>query len=257
MVVMNRTLTRGLELLMCLAGSPRPHTVSELAVQMGLPPSHVHRLLRTLVDSGHVEQDASRRYAIGVGALRLGHALLSHIPVRRDALPHMRRLAEDLGVAVTLALPFGDQAISVAHVSHDGRVRPSQETLGGVLAAHCSASGKLFLALRPPAERDEALRRLTYEPRGPRSHRSATGLRRDLIAIARRGYSVNDRENGADNFSVAVPLADARCRVISCLGVSGRPDDFAPPRLAEVIDALRECVESIRSASHTELEVTA
>lgn len=239
---MNSTLTNGLALLMRLAESPRPHTIKELAQAAELPPSHVHRLLQTLVEAKYVDKGADRRYAIGLGALRLGHALLLNTPVRQRAVPAMLDLARQLELAVTLAMPFGDAAISIAFVSHDGRVRPFDETLGRVLGATTSASGKLFLASLDPAARDARLDRLVDELPAAR----LDAVRRELGQIVSDGYSLKPAEPGEQGtFGIAVPIHDADRVVTACLGLSGPPPRFTPAELPALLRAMRGVVEQI------------
>ncbi len=247
---MNSTLHNGLRVLMQLAESPASHGVSELAEALDLPKSHAHRLLQTLVENRYVEQDASRRYRIGIGALRLGHALLRDVPIRRVALPTLQKLARSTGWAASLAMPFGDEAICVAYASPDGGVRPVAETLGAVLVPHASASGKLLLAWRPEAEREEVLGRLGFASRGPRTHPNADALRRDLVRIAARGYALNDRENGPDSVSLAVAVRDAAGTPIAVLGVAHHA--ATPPPAAELdalVERLHEAARAIEALS--------
>lgn len=241
---MNSTLTNGLELLLHLAQSPRPHTIKELAERMGRPHSHVHRLLQTLVEAQYVEKTPDRRYAIGIGALRLGHALLADNPIRRRALPVMKALAERTQLSVTLAMPFGDGAMSVAYVSHDGRIRPFDETLGRVLSPHASASGKLFLAHLPDTQRDATLLRLDLPRHGPHTLTTVDDLRDELADIRDRGYSLNDRENGP-TVSLAVPIHGSDHTVVAALGLSGRDDQLTPADRPALIDALTQTTESL------------
>lgn len=244
---MNNTLVNGLELLQYLAGSPRPFGVSELAQIMELPKSHIHRLLQTLVANHYVNRDANRQYSIGVGALRLGHALLRDIPIRNIALPKMMPLAQKLNLHLTLALPFGNQAISIAHVMHNGSIKDASVTLGEVMSPYASASGKLFLAHLPTKKRDMVVQQFKFVARGPNTHNDPAKLKQDLIEIAQRGYSTNDLENGHDAMSLAVPIHDAKGHAFACLAASGNPTTLPKEHFAQVAAALQEAVDEIEA----------
>lgn len=229
-----------------LAQSPRPHSISELAEDMGLPRSHVHRLLQTLVETQYVEKSADRRYAIGLGALRLGHALLFDNPIRRRALPVMKALAERTQLSVTLAMPFGDAAMSVAHVSHDGHIRRFDETLGKVLSPHASASGKLFLAFLADRQLDAKLARLELPQHTPQTLSDPAALRDDLQGIRDRGYSLNDRENG-DVVSLAVPIRGTDESVIAALGLSGPAEQLPAAERPALVALLEQACEQLHT----------
>ncbi|WP_309387723.1 IclR family transcriptional regulator [Cerasicoccus frondis] len=245
---MNNTLTNGLALLTLVANEPRPHGVTELARMADLPKSHVHRLLQSLVEARYLDKDSKGRYQIGVGALRLGRELLRSFPIRRVALPELMRLVHEQMVAITLAAPFGHEAISVAHFTHDGQMRDSQATLGSVLSAYASASGKLFLAHLSEAKLDAALTQIDFQPAGPNTHRDASSLKQELPLIRQQGYSLNNRENGTDSFSIAVPIHDPEGVVIAALGASGNVKTFTSKRVTELTVALREAAQRIELA---------
>lgn len=229
---MNNTLDNGLELLMFLAGDPRSYGVNELAQALELPPSHVHRLLQTLVAKRYVIRDGRRRYAIGVGALRLGGVLLRDIPLRRIGLPVLQGLMRRSRWSAVMAVPFDDGAISLAHVAHGGRVRSTSESLGTTLSTLGSASGKLLLALRPADEREDVLSRQAFGPHEPHGYPSAAAVRRELQQIAHE--RVAWRTAGPDDqpAGLAMPVGDAVGRPVAVLGLS------RPPR-APVPDAAR------------------
>lgn len=244
---MNNTLTNGLALLSLVANSGQAHGVTELAGMAGLPKSHVHRLLQSLVEARYLEKDSQARYSISVGALRLGRELLRNIPIRRVALPEMMHIVREHAIALSLAMPFGYEAISVAHVSHDGVLRDSMESLGTVLSAHASASGKLFLAYKCEAELNEILPELTYHKSGPNTHPDADSLRADLAQIRERGYSVNNREGGPEVISLARPIHNQEGGVLAALGASGPAKTLPPRRIAQLADILQQSVERIES----------
>lgn len=244
---MNHTLTNGLALLMHLAQSCRPHGVSELSEALSLPKSHVHRLLQTLLDSHYVVKDSRRRYRIGVGALRLGHSLLRDIPIRLSALPVMQRHVAAIGYPLTLALPFGAEAISVAHVSTDGDVRGTVETLGAVLGTCTSASGKLFLAHRPPDEQRTVLASLTFG--ASHAYASVEDLTRDLEAIVQQGHSLNRIQTSIRSVAVPIVVDDVPGAALGASCSSGIPESSIPT----LIDALRQARDSIELQERSRL----
>ncbi|GHB93448.1 IclR family transcriptional regulator [Cerasicoccus arenae] len=244
---MNNTLTNGLGLLSLVANTGRAHGVTELANMAELPKSHVHRLLQSLVEARYLEKDHQSRYSISVGALRLGRELLRNIPVRRMALPEMMQLVGEVKAALSLAAPFGHEAISIAHITPDGNLRGSMESLGSVLSAHASASGKLFLAYLPEDEVGEVLAQLDYSGGGPNAHRNAESLKAELPQIRARGYSINNLESGANMNSFAVPIHNQDGKVFAALGASAQANELSLKRIAELAPILLESVQRIES----------
>ena len=97
---MNNTLYNGFKLLDFLAVSAELVSVKELAEHFQLPNSHICRLLKTLVETGYVEQDpATRKYRISLKILNLAHSRLQSERLPELARPYIRKLAEKLDVS--------------------------------------------------------------------------------------------------------------------------------------------------------------
>ena len=140
----------------------------------------------------------------------------------------MLEAVEHIGLPLTLALPFQSQAISVAHVFQDGRIRNTSETLGTVLPATSSALGKLFLAYEEPSVIEAILPTVFYDASGPNAHRTPDSLRTELEQIRNQGYSLNDEQSGPGKASVGIPILSSQGTLLAGLGASGTREDVVP-----------------------------
>lgn len=110
----SQTLDRGLHVLGTLAATPGGLTVTELAGRLEMNRTVIYRLVATLEGHALVRRDNKSRLHIGLGVLRLAAGVQ---PVLRDqALPVLRRLAEDTGCTAHLTVPDGDEALALAVV---------------------------------------------------------------------------------------------------------------------------------------------
>lgn len=198
----NRTLSNGLRLLEVLASEYREFSIAELGAGLGLPKSHVHRLLQTLVEAGLVLQSpGTRRYRVGFRLLELAGSLAEQMPLRRQGRPVLRNLTEAAKNSSYLIVPDGNSPLVMMTDVYKGRKRSGSLGLGERLSPHASAAGKLFLAYN----------RIPF-PRTPLeriSRRTITNsrlLRQELRGIRDRGYSVNREENTIGLFSFAAPV---------------------------------------------------
>jgi DNA-binding IclR family transcriptional regulator len=120
---------------------------------------------------------------------------------------------------VTLGIADGDACLTVAQV--DGpNVVACPDWTGRTTPLHCVASGKVLLAAM--AERD--VLRITRPGLPARTARTITGLEallEELARVRRRGYATAFSEWIEGTNGVAVPVADARGRVIASIGVWG------------------------------------
>jgi len=83
----NQSLIDGLACLQQLASEREPVGGRELARDLGLEPTRVHRLLRTLAHLGLAQQDAQRRYRPGPGIHVLAAQAMFGSGLLRRALP--------------------------------------------------------------------------------------------------------------------------------------------------------------------------
>jgi len=214
----NHTLVNGLRLLELVGAECRQFSVSELATSLGLPKSHVHRLLRTLLEAGYVAQSAdTRKYRSDFRLLALAAPFAEHMPLRIHGGPVLRALSERVRSGAYLAVPHRGAPLIVMSDRYRGRPPAHSLGVGERLSRHASAFGKLFLALqRLPVEEGE-LRRIT-----PATITTLRELRAELAAIRRQGYSINRRENGAV-FSFAAPVEAPTGELLGAVGVAVEP----------------------------------
>lgn len=214
--LLNHTLVNGLRALEHVARTHRGFSVSELAEALALPKSHVHRLLRTLVEAGYLTQSAdTRKYRSDFHVLALAGPFAENLPLRVEGGPVLRALSGAARSSAYLAVPHQGAPLIIMSDLYRGKKAMHHLGLGDRLPRHASAFGKLFLALkRLPVEAGE-LRRLT-----PYTITTLRGLREELETIRRQGYSVNRRENNEAQYSFAAPVRGAAGELLGGVGVA-------------------------------------
>lgn len=212
----NHTLTNGLRVLERVARTHRDFSVSELAADLALPRSHVHRLLRTLVDAGYLAQSAdTRKYRSDYHVLALAGPFAENLPLRVHGGPVLRALSGNARGSSYLAVAHQDAPLIIMSDFYRGKKAAHHLGLGDRLPRHASAFGKLFLALmRLPVEAAELKRRTPY------TITTLRALREELEAIRRQGYSVNRRENNESQLSFAAPVYGPAGELLGGVGVA-------------------------------------
>lgn len=90
-----KSAVRTVELLEYFAGRPGMHSLASVQEAVGYPKSSLYMLLRTLVELGWVETDATgTRYGIGVRALLVGTSYIDGDEVVAAARPTLDRLSD-------------------------------------------------------------------------------------------------------------------------------------------------------------------
>jgi len=188
--------------------------VNQVAREMGLSRSTVHRMLATLSHHQFVEQDeSSRAYKPGPTLVDIGLAVVASIDIRALSHGALVRLRDLTGETAHLGILRGDTEVLILDsVESDKTVRTGSR-VGWTLPAHAAASGKALLAALTD---DEIVAR--YQggiPSGPTSRAltSLPGLLGQLAEVRRLGYAVNYGESEADVATVAAAFRGKRASV--------------------------------------------
>lgn len=213
-------LEKGLSILETLGGHPNGVGVSQVAREVGLPVSTVHRLLATLVKRGFVSFDSeSRRYYLGLRVFELSSRVSLVKGLSEVALPTMRKLARMTGESVFLAVREGTELVYIERVEGQSRIQISG-TIGARGPLYCTSQGKSILAFMPETEREEILDRIHLERRAPNTITDSEKLRKELVRTRKRGWAVADEENEEEIRAVGVPLMNGRGRPIAAMSVA-------------------------------------
>nr|WP_028924886.1 IclR family transcriptional regulator [Pseudonocardia acaciae] len=226
-------LARGLRLLDAFGPADTELSLAELSARTGLPKPTAYRLLRQLLAWGGVEQTPGGGYRLGLRLFTLGQQVPRQRELRRRALPYLEDLYEATHENVHLAVYHGTDTLFLEKLTGH-RSTPIVSRPGSRLPGHCTATGKVFLALGPPERLhrtlDGGLSRLT-----PRTIVLAGMLRRELDRTRDRGYAVNVEESEIGVVAVAAPVLDGASRVIASISVTGGTHQIAVERLAPTI----------------------
>jgi IclR family KDG regulon transcriptional repressor len=150
---MNRTLKNGLDLLEMLSQDGGEYSVTELSEMAGLPSSSAHRLLQTLVTTGYLEQSAeNRKYRVSLKVLRLSHARLQKLDLRRLGHPFITSLAGELKAPVFLSAPDRGRSIIVDVVWPREATGDPVLVVGELHSVSRSACGKVCAAFASQEE---------------------------------------------------------------------------------------------------------
>lgn len=204
-------------LLKLLSNGAAYQQLTDLAERSGLSLPTVHRLLRSLVVAGLVEQNPeSSRYSLGPELVRLSEQYLARLPVLRALGPYLVELRNTtkatvlVGLLVRGSLVYvdrldGEDLGGVFRVSH--RVHHPVDTAAGrVLLAHAGRAGR---AVADGLADEDCLRKWAEAPH----------------------VLVTDELH--DSAEVAVPVRDQGGRVLAALAAAGTLHSFPDSELTQ------------------------
>ncbi len=206
-----------LALLETVAGMQHPATLAELAISMGVPKPTMHRWLASLEDAGLLQRTLDgRRYELAPRASQLAFAILANKPggaVRHEIL---RNVVHEVGEACNLTVLDGTHVTYLDRVESTWPLRITFQQ-GSKVPAYCSASGKLFLALMPPAKRNPVLRQIVLERLTENTLTDQSALLNELTAIRKNGYALDREEFMSGLVCLAVPIYQQKGRSRACV----------------------------------------
>ncbi len=250
-----QSLVRALALLNRIAESVEGGaTLTELAQQVGLPPSTAHRLLTTLEQERYVRFDhEGRLWSMGVQAFATGSAFTKSRSLVGLARPHMRELMEDSGETVNLAVEDEGQAVYLAQVECRQMMRAFARP-GSRVPLHCSAVGKAILSGASARRFATILRRHGMPRLTERTITTPPSLRAGLEAARSAGYFVDDEEHAVGLRCVSAPVFDETGAVVAAISASGPMARIVDARVAPLGASVRRTARAVSAEMGAVLE---
>jgi DNA-binding IclR family transcriptional regulator len=198
-----------LAVLRSLGEYPRGVGLEQLARDVGVPKSSLHRALASLCRAGFAEHDARGSYRLGLELVRVAFAYYERLDRRQVVEPLLETLAARFGETAHYAELSGAEVVYLAKMTPPGRGAQMTSIVGGRNPAHCTGVGKALLAYELP---DEALVAAYVDLHGPlvrrteRTRCDAATLAADFALIRERGYALDNEESEAGINCIAFPL---------------------------------------------------
>lgn len=217
--------------------------VTDISRDLGLSKSVVHRVLRSLVSRGLVEQDPDgRRYRLGAAAAALGARALGTLDLREVTLPILRKLAAASGETATVSTVIGRTRVYLDQVLSHQAIRMQVE-LGVAFPLHAGASSRVILAFSDRAFREEIVWRSTLDRITPLTPTDPQHLWDSLSEIRKQHFATSIGERQPDAASVAAPVFDAKAEVVGAISVCGPSSRFDYPAMQRLAGVVRGAAE--------------
>lgn len=230
-----QVLERAAEILRLLRRTPLGLTQAEMAVQLNLARTTVHRIVTALVKERLVElRGATTRYRIGSEILRM--AVSARTALVSDIHPRLQALSYELQETVDLATLDRGQITFIDQVVSPQRLR-AVSTVGVSFPAHCTAPGKAMLASMQTAEINRLLPE-TLEASTQNTITSLAKLHLELENVRKLGYAIDNEEHTLGISAVGVLLPDASLGLAS-ISVPIPAQRFAEKRAAAIAALLK------------------
>lgn len=245
-----RSTSRGVNAtlwILDLLAARGPLHLSELARELPVPKSTIHRICSVLVDRSWAVRDEQGRFQLGIRAFAMTVAG-SDLPIVTAFRTVAASLLTRHNETVCLAVLDGDESVYVAieETSHPVRL---VTRVGSRTPAFASASGRVILAGRSPSAIDaEFAGRPLVTPTGRRLNGVAE-LQAILDVVRRSGYAENNGETAIGLYAASVPVENAAGAIIAalttCIPTSRITAERHGPLLDDLVAAGRQLSELV------------
>jgi IclR family transcriptional regulator, KDG regulon repressor len=241
---------RAFRLLDLLSVTEEGLTLSDLARSLNMSKGSIHGLLKTLENSGAIEQVEDRRFVLGPRIYDLAQTYIQRAGLRHFALPAMRRLAADTGETVCLGR-IEQKGVRVIEciVDEGGQAGLHIAARRGMrIPLLAGACGAFALASWPLAQRENYLR---SHPLPRFTEHSITDPQQFLARVEEvglAGISI-DREEYLDGVNaVAAPIHGTGGTLVALLWIVGFASRFKDEALDRAAEQLRTEADAISQA---------
>ncbi len=198
-------LTQGIAVVRLLLQRGYALGVTQIAAELGMPKSSLHRLLKTLCQIGFLQKNPrNHRYGVDAGIFAFVHEIAAHFGRNKSLDTELRKAAAALDASVYIDMLGGRNAYAVCAAGDEGNTL----RLGQNGPVHASSPGKILVAQMPesswpayaPREGDGAVT--------PYTNLSSERFHAQLRQAREAGFAWNIRETSVDHVSVAAVVRE-------------------------------------------------
>ena len=211
---------RSFAILEHVANSRSPVDVLDIIASLKLPKATAYRLVDWFVTHNYLSREPMhKRLIVGPKLTNLAFGTLSS-SMRNDA-PHvvLQRLVRTLNETCNIGTSVNGEVVYLDRVEAEDWPLRLHYTSGSRVPLHCSAIGKLYLALAPSARRKRLLQSLELRRFTDSTICDRAGLDAELRQIRKEQVSFDREEYLVGVICMAVPIIGKNGELLAALAI--------------------------------------
>lgn len=233
-----QVLDRVAGILQALADARSALTPAEIAQQLALHKSTIHRLLAALEQLGYIRKHpGDGKFTLGLKLFEFGSRAVANLNLHSHGQSLVDGLVAETGETAHLCIMDDGHMVSVL-IAESTRTVRTPATVGRRTPMHCTAVGKAMLAHVSDQIRDTVLAEFPRRAYTRRTLVTRTAVIADLARVRARGYAVDDEEIEEGLRCIGAPVRDHSGLVIAAASIAGpafRLSRKRIPALARVV----------------------
>jgi IclR family acetate operon transcriptional repressor len=252
-----QSVDRALLIIETLAEDDEGYRLCDLAVRTGLSTSTVHRLLATLEKRRFVQFDRyESKWHVGAQSFAVGATFARRRNFVAQAMPYLRKLRDLTRETANLAV-VDDEYIIVLTRMESREIMRSLTKVGGRVAMVASGVGKAVLATYSDEDINGIICRQGMPRLTEKSIARPSDLFRELQAIRRQGFAVDDEEARIGLRCVAAVVYNNCSEPLAAISVSGMTSRLTDERLPVIGRTVHEVAAELTVALGGVIPMTA
>lgn len=245
-------LMRAFALLEHVAHAQGAVSLQEMTEAAALPKPTIYRMLNVLEQAGLIAREPDgRRVVAGPRLARLAFDVLMNESVRAPRHAILSRLAGEVGETVNLTMLEHGEVVYLDRVESAWPLRMALQP-GSRVPLHCTASGKLLLALLPTARRRRIVAQLQLARHTDNTITDRRRLESEMAAIRRAGFATDNEEYLVGVVCVAVPVMARGGRATASVAVHAPVARMTLDRALSLTPALRRAAGALGASFEDE-----
>ena len=245
---------RTFAILDLVANSQTAVEVSSVIETLALPKATAYRLVDSLVSSGYLAREPLRK-RLTVGSRLTDLAFGAMRASMRDSSRHalLRRLVHQVNETCNIGLMLHGEVVYLDRVEAEHWPLRLQFSAGSRVPLHCSAIGKLFLALMPATRRRRLLQSLelrrftdTTITERPRLEAELKQIRKEQVSFDREEYLVGV-------VCMAVPVIGRNGETLAAIAIQAPEARMSVRGVRDHLPALRRAAEELAETFHDQV----
>lgn len=206
--------------------------------ELGLPKSSTYMLLKTLVELGLLRLSSGSQYTLGLRLYELGGLAVRHLDVRKEALPLMKELTQEVQLTSHLGILDGTEGVYLAKVDCDQALIVNSWE-GKRVSLNASSLGKALLLSASHDMYNKLIDSIHFHDDPGKAANGRDAFIREIEEARSKGWTVDDEEDVPGLRCVGTPIYGLNGPPLS-LSVAGPATQVPYHRMEELAARLMD-----------------
>jgi len=228
--------------------------LTDISKNIKVHKSTAYRFLTSLKELGYVRQNPeNEKYSLSLRLFEVGSEVLARLNEREEALPVMKKLAEQTQETIHLGMLDGEEVVYIDKMDSPQTLRMYSK-IGRRSPAYCTALGKVLLAWATPEIVTHLLGRDNLYRFTEHTIIEPYRIKEELHRVRERGYAEDNEGHEMGICCIAAPIRNLKGEVTAAISIALPKLRFQAERLPYlqklVVEAAREISSHLGCPSH-------